>query len=87
MRKEKNMICFNCKGNGYLKLNWEGEQNIEQCKVCNSQGEVKDDEHYHQTWSDGVSDETTSIYYGPPLDPEGFKNYKIYPIKTRGNGL
>ena len=86
MRKEKNMICFNCKGNGYLKLNWEGEQSIEQCKVCNSQGEVKDDEHYHQTWSDGVSEETTSFYYGPPLDPEGFKNYKIYGIEPRGNG-
>ena len=86
MRKEKNMICFNCKGNGYLKLNWEGEQNIEQCKVCNSQGEVKDDEHYHQTWSDGVSEETTSFYYGPPLDPEGFKNYKIYGIEPSGNG-
>ena len=79
------MICFNCKGNGYLKLNWEGEQNIEQCKVCNSQGEVKDDEHYHQTWSDGVSEETTSFYYGPPLDPEGFKNYKIYPIESNSN--
>jgi DnaJ-class molecular chaperone len=81
MRKEKNMICFNCKGNGYLRLSWEGNEAIEQCKVCNSQGEVKDDEHYHQTWSDGVSEETTSFYYGPPLDPEGFKNYKIYPIE------
>ena len=86
MRKEKNMICFNCKGNGYLRLSWEGERSIEQCKVCNSQGEVKDDEHYHQTWSDGVSEETTSFYYGPPLDPEGFKNYKIYGIEPRGNG-
>jgi DnaJ-class molecular chaperone len=86
MRKEKNMICFNCKGNGYLRLSWEGERSIEQCKVCNSQGEVKDDEHYHQTWSDGVSEETTSFYYGPPLDPEGFKNYKIYGIEPSGNG-
>ena len=72
------MICFNCKGNGYLKLSWEGERSIEQCKVCNSTGETKDDEYYHQTWSDGITDETTSFYYGPPLDPEGFKNYKIY---------
>tara|TARA_Y100000114_G_scaffold54217_1_gene49547 strand:- start:52 stop:297 length:246 start_codon:yes stop_codon:yes gene_type:complete len=79
------MICFNCKGNGYLKLTWEGERSIEQCKVCNSSGEVKDDEHYQQTWSDGVSDETTSFYYGPPLDSEGFKNYKIYPIQTSCN--
>ena len=78
MRRVKNMICFNCKGNGYLRLNWEAEKSIEQCKVCNSQGEIKDDEHYNQTWSDGITDETTSFYYGPPLDPEGFKNYKIY---------
>ena len=75
------VICHNCKGNGYLRLRFEAEETIEQCKVCNSQGEVKDDEHYHQTWSDGVSEETTSFYYGPPLDPEGFKNYKIYPIE------
>ena len=80
------MICFNCKGNGFLRLSWEGERSIEQCKVCHSQGEIKDDEHYHQTWSDGVSDETTSFYYGPPLDPECFKNYKIYGIEPSGNG-
>ena len=73
------VICHNCKGNGYLRFRFEAEETIEQCKICNSQGEVKDDEYYHQTWSDGVSDETTSFYYGPPLEPEGFKNYKIYP--------
>ena len=77
------MICYNCKGNGYVKLKFEGETAIEQCKVCNSQGEVKDDEHYHQTWSDGVSNEPTSFYYGPPLNPDGFKNYKIHPVATR----
>ena len=82
MRKEKSMICFNCKGNGYLRLSWEGEQSIEQCKVCNSQGETKNDEHYHQSWDDGGGNPT--LYYGPPLDvegDEGFKNYKIYPIE------
>mgnify|MGYP003123677265 FL=1 len=73
------MICQNCKGNGYIRLSWETEESIEQCKVCNSQGEIKDDEHFRQAWSDGVSDEHTSFYWGPPLDPEGFKNYKIYP--------
>ena len=74
------MICFKCKGNGYLKLNWEGEQSIEQCKVCNSQGEVKDDEHFKQTWDDGHG--AASLYFGPPLEVEegdSFKNYKIYP--------
>ena len=77
------MICFNCKGNGYLRLSWEGEQSIEQCKVCNSQGEVKDDEHFHQYWDDGAGSPT--IYYGPPLDIEGdesFKNYEICPTLT-----
>ena len=82
------MICFNCKGNGYIKLTWEGEQNIEQCKVCNSSGETKESLHYHQYWDDGSG--SNSFYYGPPLDvqgDEGFKNYKIYPIPTDSNGL
>ena len=73
-----NMICHNCKGNGYVKLNWEANESVEQCKVCDSQGELIQNKHYHQTWSEGVSDETTTYYYGPPLDPESFKNYKIY---------
>ena len=73
------MICFNCKGNGFLKLSWEGEDSIEQCKVCNSSGETKDEEYYHQYWDDGASG--FNFYYGPPLDIQGdesFKNYKIY---------
>ena len=77
------MICFNCKGNGYLRLRFEGEEAIEQCKVCDSQGEVKDDEYYSQSWDDGAGNPT--IYYGPPLDAqgdEGFKNYEIYPTLT-----
>jgi DnaJ-class molecular chaperone len=72
------MICSNCKGNGYVRLYWEANESIEQCSVCKSQGTLDEKKHYHQTWSDGVTDETTSFYYGPPLDPEGFKNYKIY---------
>jgi DnaJ-class molecular chaperone len=73
------IICHHCKGNGYVKIRFEAEQAIEQCSVCHSQGEINENKYYHQTWSDGVSDETTSFYYGPPLDPESFKNYKIYP--------
>ena len=72
------IICGSCKGNGYIRLKFEAEEFIHQCEICNSEGDVKDDEYYHQTWSDGTTDETTSFYYGPPLDPEGFKNYKIY---------
>lgn len=72
------IICHECKGNGYHKLRFEGEEAIEQCKVCNSQGQLIENKHYRQTWSDGVSDEITSFYWGPPLDPKSFKNYKIY---------
>ena len=72
------MICSNCKGNGYVRLYWEANESIEQCSVCRSQGTLDEKKHYHQTWCDGVSDDTTSFFYGRPLDPEGFKNYKIY---------
>ena len=78
------MICFNCKGNGFLRLSWEGERSIEQCKVCNSQGETKVGEYYPQSWDDG--DGNPCIYHGPALEPEGFPNYKIYPIPTDSNG-
>ena len=33
-------ICPDCHGNGYIVMRWEGEEVIEQCKTCNSQGEV-----------------------------------------------
>jgi DnaJ-class molecular chaperone len=71
------IICSQCKGNGYVKVRFEAEEAIEQCKVCDSQGEINENKHFHQTWSDGISDEVTSFYYGPPLDPECFKNYTI----------
>lgn len=73
------MICQNCKGNGYIRVSWEAEKSIEQCKVCNSQGEVKDDEYFFQSWEDGEGN--PCLYHGPPLDTENdesFKNYKIY---------
>jgi len=69
--------CHNCKGNGYVKLSFEAEEIIEQCKVCDSQGEINEDNYYRQTWTEGAED-SLSIYYGSPLDPECFKNYKIY---------
>ena len=71
------MICYNCKGNGYVKLNWEATESVEQCKVCDSQGELNEDNYYHQSWTEGDED-SFAVYYGPPLDPECFKNYKIY---------
>ena len=34
------IICSHCKGNGYIRLAFEAEESIEQCKVCHSQGEL-----------------------------------------------
>ena len=48
------VTCHNCKGNGYVKLRFECETVIEQCKVCNSSGEVKEEEYFHQSWDDGA---------------------------------
>jgi len=70
------IICSHCKGNGFVKLRFEGEQVINQCKVCDSQGELDENKYYHQTWTEGAQD-SIAIYYGPPLDPESFKNYTI----------
>ena len=54
------IICDHCKGNGYIKIRFEAEEAIEQCKVCDSQGHLVQSKHYYQTWSDGVSDDVTS---------------------------
>ena len=70
------IICSHCKGNGYVKVSFEAEKSVDQCKVCDSQGELNEDNYYHQTWTEGAEDSLT-VYYGPPLDPECFKNYKI----------
>ena len=51
------IICHQCGGNGYVKVRFEAEQAIEQCKVCDSQGELLQDKHYHQTWTEGVSND------------------------------
>jgi len=73
------VICHNCKGNGYLRLAFEAEEVIEQCKVCHSQGELEEDKHYHQSWDDTDYKGNTyrTVYYGPLLDPESFPGYKI----------
>ena len=72
-------ICPNCKGNGYLRLAFEAEEVIEQCKVCHSQGELKENKHYHQSWdeTDHLGNINRALYFGPPLDPESFPGYKI----------
>ena len=42
------IICSNCKGNGYIRLRFEAEESIYQCKVCNSQGEVEEEKEKEQ---------------------------------------
>ena len=70
------IICSHCKGNGFIKIRFEAEQSVHQCTVCHSQGELDEDKYYSQTWTEGV-DDSPVVYYGPPLDPESFKNYEI----------
>lgn len=61
-----------------LKLNLKQKNQLYSVRFVTHKGVSDESKHYYQTWSDGVSDEVTSFYFGPPLDPEGFKNYKIY---------
>jgi len=72
---EDAMICTHCKGDGHLRLRFEAEEIVEQCWVCNSQGEVKENKYFTQSWDEG--DGRRTYYHGPLLDPDGFKKYKI----------
>jgi len=41
LNRIKRVICSVCKGNGYIKTKgYEGEDNINQCFACDSEGEV-----------------------------------------------
>ncbi len=73
------MICTHCNGNGHLRLYFEAEESIEQCWVCNSQGQVKENKHFSQSWKESHGSRTH--YYGPLLDPQHFKNYKVHKEK------
>ena len=74
------LICPNCKGNGYNRHVFEAEESIIQCKICDSLGMLDENTHYHQTWDGDTYEGKTArvLYYGPPLDPENFPNYKIH---------
>lgn len=72
------MICPHCKGNGYVWLCFEAEKVVEQCWVCESSGEASDTTHFSQTWQGGEDDKGfRTQYFGPLLDPDNFKNYRI----------
>ena len=74
------LICPNCKGNGYFRVNWEADESIEQSKVCHSSGELDEKKHYRQSWEEetynGIMART--VYFGPPLEAESFPGYKIH---------
>ena len=38
------IICSSCKGNGYIRLKFEAEEYIHQCEICDSQGEIEEEE-------------------------------------------
>ena len=61
------MICHNCKGNGFVKLKFECEVAVTDCTVCKSQGEVRENEYYHQYWE---HDEEQMLYV-PDLELGG----------------
>jgi DnaJ-class molecular chaperone len=41
MEKQVNkIICDNCMGNGYIRINTSSYDEVVQCQKCNSQGEI-----------------------------------------------
>jgi len=47
-------ICSTCKGNGYLKVATEGEDQVHQCWDCDSEGE------FYETINDNLIDDGVS---------------------------
>jgi len=39
------IICDKCKGNGYIKLKVKDEKKVFQCWICNSEGEIYEQEN------------------------------------------
>ena len=38
------IICDKCKGNGYIRLEVKDEKKVFQCWICNSEGEIYEQE-------------------------------------------
>jgi DnaJ-class molecular chaperone len=55
-------ICDNCKGNGYIKLRMESpkEEQIHQCWICDSEGEIYVYESKMVPSSDAGNDSSSS---------------------------
>ena len=69
------MICPKCKGNGFIKTNWEAEKVILQCETCKSSGELGPTKHYGQSWIEDNGNK--AVYFGPLLDPDNFKIWTL----------
>ena len=40
MNTNHKIICDKCKGNGYIRLEVKNEKKVFQCWICNSEGEI-----------------------------------------------
>ena len=45
MSTDHKVICDKCKGNGYIKLEVKNEKKVFQCWICNSEGEIYEQEN------------------------------------------
>ena len=45
MNTNHKVICDKCKGNGYIKLEVKNEKKVFQCWICNSEGEIYEQEN------------------------------------------
>ena len=43
------IICDKCKGNGYIKLKVKDEKKVFQCWICNSEGEIYEQENTNKS--------------------------------------
>ena len=68
-------ICPNCRGNGFTVHRFEAEEATIQCKACQSEGEINENEYFSQTYTDPEGNPVK--YIGPLLDRNLFKNLKI----------
>ena len=75
------LICPKCKGDGFYKMTWEADEEVFQCDVCNSQGELIEGKHYNQSWEEPAfgGKKSRTFYFGPFLtNYDSFKNYQIH---------
>ena len=49
MSTDHKIICDKCKGNGYIKLEVKNKKKIFQCWICNSEGEIYEQENTNES--------------------------------------